>query len=185
MAEYASCGETVKFQLPDCAATAALGAAIGRAFSAGMVYLYGDLGAGKTSMVRALLRSRGVEGAVRSPTYTLVETYETDTGRVFHLDLYRLAEPEELHFIGLDELEAADLLTLVEWPERGSGVLPAADLVVRLEHCNFPGEGGSAIDATDPADSPRHVELEPRSDSSAESLRRALSLLDIPSCSSK
>ena len=101
------------------------------------IYLTGPLGAGKTSFARALLRAKGYTGRVKSPSYTLLETYQlADTG-VLHLDLYRIADPEELAYLGLSELYS-DHLTLIEWPEKGDGMLPAADLVIRFED---PGEG--------------------------------------------
>jgi len=119
-------------ELPDAAATEALGAALAEALPAGVVHLHGELGAGKTALARGLLRARGVTGPVRSPTYTLVEPYATDSGTVLHLDLYRLADPEELHFLGIEEVAAPGTLALVEWPERGAGALPGADLAVTL-----------------------------------------------------
>ncbi len=117
---------TLTRPLPDPAATEALGAALHGALPAGVVFLRGDLGAGKTALARGLLRARGVEGAVRSPTYTLIEPYTTPDGPVVHLDLYRLADPEDL-------LEPEALL-LVEWPERGGGALPSPDVTVGLRH---------------------------------------------------
>jgi tRNA threonylcarbamoyladenosine biosynthesis protein TsaE len=97
-----------------------------------VVYLRGDLGAGKTTLARGLLRSLGVSGAVRSPTYTLVEVYETGAVTAVHLDLYRLSDPAELHNLGLREWARGGHLWLVEWPERGGELLPAADLVITL-----------------------------------------------------
>ena len=97
-----------------------------------MVYLTGDLGAGKTTLTRGFLRSLGIVGAVRSPTYTLVEIYETSMLTALHLDLYRLADPAELDNLGLREWAGAGHVWLVEWPERGANKLPAADLVVKL-----------------------------------------------------
>lgn len=120
--------------LPDESATEALGAALQRCRPAsGSVWLTGDLGAGKTTLVRGLLRAGGCRGAVRSPTYTLVETYELGDTPVHHLDLYRLSDPEELEFIGLREFVDTGLM-LVEWPARGAGVLPAPDLSIDLAH---------------------------------------------------
>ncbi|MEB1530616.1 tRNA (adenosine(37)-N6)-threonylcarbamoyltransferase complex ATPase subunit type 1 TsaE [Xanthomonas sp. WHRI 7945] len=94
------------------------------------VHLHGDLGAGKSTLARALLRALGVQGAIRSPTYTLVERYPLPDGEAWHLDLYRIGAAGELDFLGLDE--AAATLWLVEWPERGGDMLPPADLAVAL-----------------------------------------------------
>jgi tRNA threonylcarbamoyladenosine biosynthesis protein TsaE len=98
----------------------------------GVIYLIGDLGAGKTTLTRGFLRALGVTGAVRSPTYTLVELYEVGALTAVHLDLYRLRDPSELENLGLREWARAGHIWLVEWPERGSDRLPGADLVVRL-----------------------------------------------------
>lgn len=96
-----------------------------------VMQLQGDLGAGKSTLARALLRALGVQGAIRSPTYTLVERYPlAPTGEAWHLDLYRIGDVGELEFLGLDGDEAT--LWLIEWPERGARALPAADLVVSL-----------------------------------------------------
>src|SRR3546814_5360074 len=95
-----------------------------------VVYLHGDLGAGKSTLARAWLRALGVEGPIRSPTYTLVERYPVPGGEALHLDLYRIGGAGELEFLGLDDADVA--LWLVEWPERGTGGLPAADLRVDL-----------------------------------------------------
>jgi tRNA threonylcarbamoyladenosine biosynthesis protein TsaE len=159
---------SLDFNLPDSSATEALGRALARslpdtvrsgteqggaagagaartgAAQAGavqggaVVYLQGELGAGKTTCVRSLLRSLGVTGLVRSPTYTLVETYRVATLTCVHVDLYRLQSLTEVDELGLrDQLGPASLL-LVEWPERGGAALPSADLVVSL------GYAGSA-----------------------------------------
>lgn len=120
-------------QLPDADATEALGRGLAvTAPPRAVVYLGGDLGAGKTTLARAFLRALGVQGAVRSPTYTLIERYPVAAGEVAHLDLYRIADPDELAFLGLDDLSADASLWLVEWPERGAGMLPTPDLHVRL-----------------------------------------------------
>lgn len=122
--------------LPDAEATAALGAALARHRPGqAMLHLQGDFGAGKSTLARALLRALGVQGVIRSPTYTLVERYPVPGGEAAHLDLYRLADAGELDFLGLDELQAAAGLWLVEWPERGTGSLPPADLRLRLRVC--------------------------------------------------
>lgn len=118
--------------LPDAAATDALGARLAQALPArAVVHLHGDLGAGKSSLARAMLRALGVTGTIRSPTYTLVEPYPLPAGgTALHLDLYRIGDPGELEFLGLDP-EAARLW-LVEWPQRGDGALPPPDLDIRL-----------------------------------------------------
>ncbi len=97
------------------------------------MYLHGDLGAGKSTLARAVLRALGVRGAIRSPTYTLIEPYQLDSGdEALHLDLYRIAAVAELEFLGLDALAEQASLWLVEWPERGGKALPQADLRVDL-----------------------------------------------------
>jgi len=120
--------------LPDPEATDALAAQLAaRQPRPAVVYLDGDLGAGKSSLARAWLRALGVTGAIKSPTYTLVERYPLPGGgEAAHLDLYRLAGAGELEFLGLDDLAAEAALWLVEWPARGAGGLPAPDLRVRL-----------------------------------------------------
>lgn len=123
----------MRLVLPDAHATEALGQAMAatRPTSA-VVYLHGELGAGKSTLARALLRALGVTGAIRSPTYTLVERYPLRTGdEALHLDLYRIADAGELEFLGLDATDAA--LWLVEWPERGGAGLPAGDVRVDLD----------------------------------------------------
>jgi len=118
--------------LPDAAATDVLGAALAQSQPAhAIAHLHGDLGAGKSTLARAWLRALGVSGAIRSPTYTLVEHYPlAGGGKALHLDLYRIAGAAELEFLALDD--AAATLWLVEWPERAAGALPAADLWVEL-----------------------------------------------------
>jgi len=118
--------------LTDSEHTDALGHALaGSRPPRAVVYLQGDLGAGKSTLARALLRALGVQGSIRSPTYTLVERYPLPAGgEAWHLDLYRIGDPGELEFLGLDPDNT--VLWLIEWPERGTGGLPAADLQVAL-----------------------------------------------------
>lgn len=99
-----------------------------------VVYLSGDLGAGKTTLSQAFITACGHTGRVKSPTYTLIESYPLPDQVIHHLDLYRLADPEELEYLGIDELEHANSLLLVEWPQRGEPVLPPADLTLTLYH---------------------------------------------------
>jgi tRNA threonylcarbamoyladenosine biosynthesis protein TsaE len=121
------------FHLRDTAQTERLGQAMADTRPArAVLFLQGDLGAGKSTLARALLRRLGVRGAIRSPTYTLVERHALDTGEAVHLDLYRLAAAEELDFLGLDELAAQAALWLVEWPDRGGAHLPRADVTLAL-----------------------------------------------------
>ncbi|MBJ7537540.1 tRNA (adenosine(37)-N6)-threonylcarbamoyltransferase complex ATPase subunit type 1 TsaE [Marinomonas transparens] len=98
----------------------------------GVVYLEGDLGMGKTTLVRGVLHGLGYVGPVKSPTYTIVEPYEIKTLEAFHFDLYRMADAEELEYMGIRDYFSESSLCLIEWAEMGRGVLPEADLVVRL-----------------------------------------------------
>ncbi|MFP4160470.1 MAG: tRNA (adenosine(37)-N6)-threonylcarbamoyltransferase complex ATPase subunit type 1 TsaE [Ectothiorhodospira sp.] len=124
----------MRMELADEAATRALGERLARTSPArGLVFLEGDLGAGKTTLVRAFLRALGWSGPVKSPTYTLVEPYDLAGHRVLHFDLYRLGDPEELEFLGVREELDGEALVLVEWPVRGRGWLPPQDLRITLE----------------------------------------------------
>lgn len=158
-------GRSVSWRLPDLAATARFGAALAHSLPDPgpvplVLYLEGELGAGKTSLVRSLLASLGHAGRVPSPTYTLVEPYLLDRFRVLHADLYRLRDPAELDDLGLaDELAATDeqgrgSLLLAEWPSLGAGRLPGPDLILDLA---MAGEG-------------RTIRLSPRTDAGSRLL---------------
>lgn len=97
-----------------------------------LVFLHGDLGAGKTTLVRGLLRAAGVTGAIKSPTYAVIEEYSVDKRKIFHFDLYRLADAEELEWIGIDDYLNQNALCLIEWSCKGAGVLPKADVNLYL-----------------------------------------------------
>ena len=97
-----------------------------------LITLAGELGAGKTTLVRGLLRGAGFSGPVKSPTFSLVEPYDLQQGKVFHFDLYRLTQPEELEFIGIREYLSATGLCIVEWPEKAADILPDADIHIMI-----------------------------------------------------
>ncbi len=137
------------FVLPDALATEALGAALARAYARGggadgggahaalgsaVIYLHGELGAGKTTCVRSLLRTLGVVGLIRSPTYTLVETYRPQGSTLIHVDLYRLGGPDAVEELGLRDYLGTDCLLLVEWAAKGGCALPPPDLEVTLTY---------------------------------------------------
>jgi tRNA threonylcarbamoyladenosine biosynthesis protein TsaE len=133
----------------DLEAMLALGERLGRGCTGGgVIYLVGDLGTGKTTLVRGMLRGLGHRGPVRSPTFTLVEPYALGALDAYHLDLYRLGDPEELEYLGLRDYLEPGVLCLVEWPERGLGHLPPPDLTARIEYAG----GGRRIELT--ADTP-------------------------------
>ncbi|MEW6292221.1 MAG: tRNA (adenosine(37)-N6)-threonylcarbamoyltransferase complex ATPase subunit type 1 TsaE [Pseudomonadota bacterium] len=128
-----------EFALPDEAATQALGALLGACLPqdqrpAAVIYLEGDLGAGKTTLVRGLLRKVGAGGTAKSPTYTLVEPYVISGLNLYHFDFYRFNVPEEFLDAGLDEYFSDSGICLVEWPDRARPYLPDADLRIRLVH---------------------------------------------------
>lgn len=128
--------------LPDPLATDALAAEVACAIEGGAVFhLHGDLGAGKSSFARALLQALGVSGRIKSPTYSLVESYPLTSGTAWHLDLYRIAAPDELEWLGLEALGEPDAVVLIEWPDRGTGAIPAADIDV---HLAYEGHGRGA-----------------------------------------
>jgi tRNA threonylcarbamoyladenosine biosynthesis protein TsaE len=129
----------VDLRLKDALATESLGSALAQAFDASggasaVVYLQGELGAGKTTCVRSLLRTLGVSGSIKSPTYTLVECYPIGDLACVHVDLYRVQGPHEVDELGLRDFFAVRCLLLVEWPEQGAGVLAPADLAVHLDY---------------------------------------------------
>jgi tRNA threonylcarbamoyladenosine biosynthesis protein TsaE len=138
-----------RIELADEAATLELGARLARALrtGGGVIHLKGDLGAGKTTLARGLLRTAGVEGTLRSPTYTLMEPYAAGGRSFLHLDLYRLADPAEVEQLGLRDYPVETTLWLVEWPEKGAGFLPTPDLEVRL---SIAGGGRVALLTHDP-----------------------------------
>lgn len=130
----AAAGQSLSRYLPYPEATAGFAASLEPAIEPGTVIsLQGPLGAGKTALVRAFLQAAGFKGKVKSPTFTLVETYATERFVVVHFDLYRLADPEELEWIGFRDYLVADAVCFIEWPEKGGGLLPPPDLVIRLQ----------------------------------------------------
>ena len=122
--------------VPDAEAMQALGGVFACACDAGSycIYLVGELGTGKTTWVRGFLRGLGYSGAVKSPSFTLLEQYELPGRSIVHLDLYRVVAPGELEWIGIRDWLNQDTICLVEWPERGTGMLPEPDLVVELRY---------------------------------------------------
>ncbi len=135
---------STRLQLPDVAGTERAGAALAPALHGGLVVtLAGDLGSGKTTLVRGLLRALGWTGAVKSPTYSLVEYYPFSSLYLYHFDFYRFADPSEWETAGLADCFRNDSVCLVEWPERVAGLLPPADVELRLSHAD---DGGRDLD---------------------------------------
>jgi tRNA threonylcarbamoyladenosine biosynthesis protein TsaE len=119
--------------LPDEAATLAFGAQLARKLKPGMTfYLEGDLGAGKTTLVRGILRALGYGGRVKSPTYTLAETYSLSAFELYHFDLYRMHDPREWLDAGFRDVGDGRVVSLIEWPEKAAGWLPVPDVILRL-----------------------------------------------------
>jgi tRNA threonylcarbamoyladenosine biosynthesis protein TsaE len=122
-------------ELPDAAATLSFAAQVFARLTPGcVVFLRGDLGAGKTTLVRGCLRAAGFTGPVKSPTFTLVEEYALPGLHLFHFDLYRLNDPEELEWMGLRDYLRPDAVSFIEWAERGAGCLPEPDLEIELRY---------------------------------------------------
>jgi tRNA threonylcarbamoyladenosine biosynthesis protein TsaE len=141
---------TAVFELPDEAATQRFGEMLAPLLQPGMVvFLEGDLGAGKTTLSRAMIRALGHTGAVKSPTYSLVEVYVISSLYLYHFDFYRFESPEEFLDAGFDEYFNDTAICLVEWPERAAGCLPAPDLRLRIHHAGV----GRVLEAV--ADSPQ------------------------------
>lgn len=129
-----------------------------------LVFLNGDLGAGKTTLVRAALRAMGHQGAVKSPTYNIVEPYLIGTKPVYHFDLYRIFDPEELEALGMRDYLAQKALIFIEWPSRGAGVLPAADLTIQIDLVDTQPEARRILITAAPAYTPCAAQLEPAHD---------------------
>lgn len=133
------------FFLKDEAATLALGAQYASQWppkKAMLIFLHGDLGAGKTTFVRGFLRALGFEGLVKSPTFTLVEEYHLDDQKVFHFDLYRLKDASELEHMGLSDYLSQDAIILLEWPEKGVDYFPKPNVELFF---NLEGEGRACV----------------------------------------
>lgn len=126
-------GQFLKRFLPTPEATERFGAELwGRLSYPCAVFLEGGLGMGKTTLVRGFLRAGGFTGSIKSPTYTLVEEYRLEDRKIVHFDLYRLADPEELEWIGIDDYFAEASVCFIEWPDKGSGFLPLPDAVIKI-----------------------------------------------------
>lgn len=125
----------MQLHLTTTAETEQLGAALSQILpTKALVFLYGELGAGKTTLLRGLLRAVGYQQAVKSPTYSLIEEYHLNNCEIYHFDLYRLKDPEELAWIGMDDYLQQPSWCFIEWPQMGQGMLPVADLEIHLSY---------------------------------------------------
>jgi len=144
--------------LKDEQAQLALAASMSAHTAAGsVIFLFGDLGAGKTTLVRGFLQSLGFKGNVKSPTYTLVEPYLIDNQQIYHFDLYRLGEPDELEYAGGRDYFDGESICLIEWPEKAQGYLPEADLVCQLSYKLESGVQGRLCEITANTDKGRAI----------------------------
>ena len=130
----------LEYSLSDEAATIAIGTGLAQVLQSDVkqqalvTYLNGDLGAGKTTLTRGFVRGMGHQGNVKSPTYTLVEPYELAKWRIYHFDLYRLSDAEELEYMGIRDYFNDDCCCFIEWPEKGAGLLAKADLIINIAY---------------------------------------------------
>jgi len=126
--------DRLQIDLPDLLATQAFASAIAKVLVPGLcIYLHGNLGVGKTTLVRAMLVALGHNGVIKSPTYTLVESYNFPEMDFYHFDLYRLADPSELEYIGIRDYLSTSAVCVFEWADRGTGAIPGADLEITLD----------------------------------------------------
>lgn len=147
-------GQSLVWVVPDAATMEEIGMRLGRVCPGGtLIFLQGDLGAGKTTLVRGFLHGRGYTGRVKSPTYTLLEPYRAGRSSVYHLDLFRINDPEELEAIGIRDYFDGEGICLIEWPEKATALLPVPDLHIMITF----GHSGRVV-SMDPR-TPRGAEL--------------------------